>query len=281
MENFQVYRDIQARTGGDIYIGVVGPVRTGKSTFIRRFMELVALPQMSDTKQAEIRDQLPLSGSGKIITTAETKFIPKEAVPITLGEDQQVKIRLIDSVGFLVKGASGQTEDGKERMVKTPWYAQEIPFHQAAETGTKKVIEEHSNIGLVVTCDGSFGEIPRKNYIESEEKTVAQLKRAGKPFLITEVGAGAIYGYRTPAKVKWSEEYQVLALEEQLGAILSYKDCSGVYIWQFCDVRVTNDWWITRPRTMNNKGIVDEYRRPKLSYETVKRIFGSVDTYRK
>ena len=140
MGNFQVYRDIQARTGGDIYIGVVGPVRTGKSTFIRRFMELVALPQMSDTKQAEIRDQLPLSGSGKIITTAETKFIPKEAVPITLGEDQQVKIRLIDSVGFLVKGASGQTEDGKERMVKTPWFEQAIPFREAARIGTQKVM---------------------------------------------------------------------------------------------------------------------------------------------
>lgn len=122
---------------------------------------------------------------------------------------------------------------------------------------------------------------PVAEYLDDLYKWVQTTGGAGKPFLITEVGAGAIYGYRTPAKVKWSEEYQVLALEEQLGAILSYKDCSGVYIWQFCDVRVTNDWWNTRPRTMNNKGIVDEYRRPKLSYETVKRIFGSVDTYRK
>ena len=122
---------------------------------------------------------------------------------------------------------------------------------------------------------------PVAMYLDDLYKWVQTTGGAGKPFLITEVGAGAIYGYRTPAKVKWSEEYQVLALEEQLGAILSYKDCSGVYIWQFCDVRVTNDWWNTRPRTMNNKGIVDEYRRPKLSYETVKRIFGSVDTYRK
>ena len=137
MENFQVYRDIQARTGGDIYIGVVGPVRTGKSTFIRRFMELVALPQMSDTKQAEIRDQLPLSGSGKIITTAETKFIPKEAVNVNLGEEIPVKIRLIDCVGFMVPEATGDMEQEKERMVKTPWYEQEIPFHQAAEIGTR------------------------------------------------------------------------------------------------------------------------------------------------
>ena len=152
MDTYNIYKDIQARTRGEIYIGVVGPVRTGKSTFVRRFMELAALPNMEENQQKEVRDQLPLSGSGKLITTVEPKFIPKEAAKI--------------------------------QMVKTPWYAQEIPFHQAAETGTKKVIEEHSNIGLVVTCDGSFGEIPRKNYIESEEKTVAQLKRAGKPFLI-------------------------------------------------------------------------------------------------
>lgn len=141
MENFQVYRDIQARTGGDIYIGVVGPVRTGKSTFIRRFMELVALPDMEPAKQAEVRDQLPLSGSGKLITTVEPKFIPKEAVNVNLGDDQKVRIRLIDCVGFLVKDASGHIEDGRERMVKTPWFEKAIPFHEAAETGTRKVIQ--------------------------------------------------------------------------------------------------------------------------------------------
>lgn len=184
MENFQVYRDIQARTGGDIYIGVVGPVRTGKSTFIRRFMEVVALPQMSESRQAEIRDQLPLSGSGKIITTVETKFIPKEAIPITLGEDQKVKIRLIDSVGFLVKDASGHTEEGKERMIKTPWFEQAIPFREAARIGTQKVIEEHSTIGIVITSDGSFGELPRENFVEAEEKTIQELKKQQKPFIV-------------------------------------------------------------------------------------------------
>ena len=184
MENFQVYRDIQARTEGDIYIGVVGPVRTGKSTFIRRFMEVVALPQMSESRQAEIRDQLPLSGSGKIITTVETKFIPKEAIPITLGEDQKVKIRLIDSVGFLVKDASGHTEEGKERMVKTPWFEQAIPFREAARIGTQKVIEEHSTIGIVITSDGSFGELPRENFVEAEEKTIQELKKQQKPFIV-------------------------------------------------------------------------------------------------
>lgn len=184
MDTYNIYKDIQARTRGEIYIGVVGPVRTGKSTFVRRFMELAALPNMEENQQKEVRDQLPLSGSGKLITTVEPKFIPKEAAKIQIAEGLEAKIRLIDCVGYMVPEAAGNIEEGKERMVKTPWYAQEIPFHQAAETGTKKVIEEHSNISLVVTCDGSFGEIPRKNYIESEEKTVAQLKRAGKPFLI-------------------------------------------------------------------------------------------------
>ena len=184
MEPFSVYKDIQARTRGQFLVGVVGPVRTGKSTFIRRFMELLALPAMDEHTRMEVKDQLPVSGSGKTITTVEPKFIPKEAVEIHLGEDIPVKIRLIDCVGFMVPDASGNMENEKERMVKTPWFDQEIPFHQAAEVGTKKVIQEHSTIGLVVTCDGSFGEIPRKNFEESEERTVQELKKQGKPFLI-------------------------------------------------------------------------------------------------
>lgn len=184
MEAFSVYKDIQARTKGQILVGVVGPVRTGKSTFIRRFMELVALPAMEEQMRAEVQDQLPLSGSGKTVTTVEPKFIPKEAVDLLLGEEIPVKLRLIDCVGFMVPDASGDMEEEKERMVKTPWYEQEIPFRQAAEVGTKKVIQDHSTLGLVITCDGSFGELPRENFRESEERTVQELKKQGKPFLI-------------------------------------------------------------------------------------------------
>ena len=184
MDTYNIYKDIQARTNGEIYIGVVGPVRTGKSTFVRRFMEMAVLPNMEENQRKEVRDQLPLSGSGKLITTVEPKFIPKEAARIQIGEEVDAKIRLIDCVGFLVPDAGGNMEDGKERMVKTPWFGYEIPFHQAAETGTRKVIEEHSSIGIVLTCDGSFGDIPRENFIDSEEKTIAELKKAGKPFLV-------------------------------------------------------------------------------------------------
>lgn len=212
MENFQVYHDIKARTGGDIYIGVVGPVRTGKSTFVRRFMELTALSQVPEEQQAEIRDQLPLSGSGKMITTVEPKFIPKEAISISLGGEQKVKIRLIDSVGFLVKDAAGHMEDGKERMVKTPWFTHAIPFQEAAAIGTQKVIEEHATIGLMITSDGSFGDLPRKNFLKAEEQTISELKKHQKPFLVL-VNSQMPYkedARKTVAEIE--EKYQVRTL---------------------------------------------------------------------
>lgn len=185
MDSFQVYRDMKARTNGEIYIGVVGPVRTGKSTFIKRFMDLLVLPNMTDEHARErTKDELPQSASGTTIMTTEPKFVPKEAATVKLSEDVEVKIRLIDCVGFMVEGASGHIENDVERQVKTPWFEYEIPFTKAAAIGTQKVIHDHATIGFVVTTDGSVTDLPRENYIEAEEKTVRELKSIGKPFLI-------------------------------------------------------------------------------------------------
>jgi stage IV sporulation protein A len=182
---FDVYHDIQARTGGEIYIGVVGPVRTGKSTFIKRFMDLLVIPNIEDVHSRERAiDELPQAAAGRTIMTTEPKFIPKEAARIALNDETDVKIRLIDCVGYMVEGASGHIEDQHERMVKTPWFDYDIPFTQAAEIGTKKVINDHSTIGIVVTTDGSFGELPRVNYKLPEERTITELKRLGKPFIV-------------------------------------------------------------------------------------------------
>lgn len=190
MENYtantyDLYHDIQARTGGEIYIGVLGPVRTGKSTFIKRFMDVMVLPFMEDEHaKARAQDELPQSAGGRTITTTEPKFIPKEAATVTLNGDVTASVRLIDCVGYMVDGAAGHMEEEQERMVKTPWFEEEIPFTQAAEIGTDKVMNDHSTIGLVITTDGSFGEIPRSSYLGAEEKTISALKRLHKPFLV-------------------------------------------------------------------------------------------------
>ena len=185
MENYNVYKDIKARTGGEIYIGVVGPVRTGKSTFIKRFMEQMVLPEIEDEHQKNrTRDELPQSSAGRTIMTTEPKFIPKEAALIQLDDGIQAKVRLIDCVGFMVDGATGHIENEKERLVKTPWFETEIPFTRAAEIGTRKVIKDHSTIGIVVTTDGSFGDLKRDAYIGAEETAVQELKAIGKPFIL-------------------------------------------------------------------------------------------------
>lgn len=181
----QIYADIAARTGGNIYVGVVGPVRTGKSTLIKRIMEELVIPGISDPYRKErARDELPQSGSGKTIMTSEPKFVPEEAVEISPDGVTKLRVRLIDSVGYMVDGAVGAEEDGAPRMVTTPWYDHEIPMTEAAELGTKKVITDHSTIGMVVTTDGSVTELPRENYEEAEERVVAELQELGKPFLI-------------------------------------------------------------------------------------------------
>ncbi len=180
-----IYADIARRTGGDIYIGVVGPVRTGKSTFIKRLMEGLVIPNIEDLYQRErARDELPQSGSGKTIMTAEPKFVPEDAVEITPDGTARLSVRLIDSVGYMVNGAIGATEDGLPRMVTTPWFDEEIPMTDAAELGTKKVMQEHCSIGVVITTDGSVTDIPRADYIDAETRAISDMKATGKPFVV-------------------------------------------------------------------------------------------------
>lgn len=185
MEENKIYDDIALRTDGNIYLGIVGPVRTGKSTFIKRFMETLVIPNIENVYMKErARDELPQSGSGRTIMTAEPKFVPEEAVDVSVDGGANFSVRLIDSVGYMVKGAIGQFEEGQERMVTTPWFDHEISMTEAAEYGTRKVIEEHSTIGIVVTTDGSITEIPREDYIEPEERVINELKAIGKPFIV-------------------------------------------------------------------------------------------------
>lgn len=182
---YDMYKDISARTNGEIYIGIIGAVRTGKSSFIKRFMELMVLPFMEDeNSKSRAVDEMPQAAQGTTVMTTEPKFIPKDAARIRLGDDTEVKVRLIDCVGYMVEGASGHLENGVERMVRTPWYDYEIPFTKAAEIGTRKVIKDHATIGIVVTADGSFTEILRKNYVKGEEDTVKELRKIGKPFIM-------------------------------------------------------------------------------------------------
>lgn len=184
MEN-KIYEDIAHRTQGDIYIGVVGPVRTGKSTFIKRFMETMVIPGIENVYRKErARDELPQSGSGRTIMTAEPKFVPEEAVELTLEDGGSFSVRLIDCVGYMVPGAVGQMEDDMPRMVTTPWFEEEIPMTEAAEIGTRKVIAEHSTIGIVITTDGTITDISREDYLEAEERVIRELKELGKPFLV-------------------------------------------------------------------------------------------------
>ncbi|TCP59383.1 stage IV sporulation protein A [Tumebacillus sp. BK434] len=185
MEKFDIFKDIAERTGGDIYLGVVGPVRTGKSTFIKKFMELIVLPNIKEeADRVRATDELPQSAAGKTIMTTEPKFIPNQAVEIGVAEGLDINVRLVDCVGYCVEGARGYEDENGPRMVTTPWFDEPIPFQEAAEVGTRKVIADHSTIGLVVTTDGSIAEIDRDSYIEAEERVIAELKEMGKPFVI-------------------------------------------------------------------------------------------------
>ncbi len=184
MENYNIYQDVLSRTGGDIYVGVVGPVRTGKSTFIRRFMETLVIPSAPHGRRGEMTDELPQAGAGKTVMTTEPKFVPAKAAKIAVGKGAEASVRLVDCVGFAVEGASGFEEEGAPRLVRTPWQEEPMPFERAAELGTEKVIKEHSTIGVLVTTDGSVTDIPRANYEAAEERAVRELKALQKPFVI-------------------------------------------------------------------------------------------------
>ena len=217
MAEYAIYQDIATRTGGEIYIGVVGPVRTGKSTFIKRFMETLVLPGIADAHARErARDELPQSAGGKTVMTTEPKFIPDEAVQVSLSDGVNAKVRMVDCVGYLVPDVLGTQEDGKERMVHTPWQAEPMPFVQAAEMGTRKVICDHATIGMLVTTDGSIGELPRSAYVEAEERIVRELKELGKPFAVILNTADPT----APAAIT-----QAYALEQSYGVPVALVNC--------------------------------------------------------
>lgn len=220
MTNTSIYNSIATRTGGDIYIGVVGPVRTGKSTLIKRFMDVLVLPNIEDTAQKQrARDELPQSSSGKTIMTTEPKFIPENAVEMQVDGSVRFSVRMIDCVGYIVPAAIGYIENNQPRMVKTPWFEKEIPFNMAAEIGTKKVITEHSTIGLVVTTDGTIGDIERKDYVEAEERVIGELKEIQKPFVV-------LLNSRNPQ----SEECRLLAdeLSEKYAVTVMPVNCQTI-----------------------------------------------------
>ena len=210
MEKFDIFKDISERTDGDIYIGVVGPVRSGKSTFIRRFMDLMVLPHIENPHDKErAKDELPQGGAGRTIMTTEPKFVPNEAVELNMDETLKFKVRLVDCVGYTVEGATGYADTKGPRMVVTPWFEEAIPFQQAAELGTRKVITEHSTIGLVVTTDGSITEIPRENYVNAEERVINELKELEKPFVILLNSTMPASKDTQKLREKLEEKYQV------------------------------------------------------------------------
>lgn len=217
MSGNSIYSDIAKRTGGDIYIGVVGPVRTGKSTFIHRFLDCIVMPNIENEYDRDrTRDEMPQSGSGKTIMTTEPKFVPDEAVRIRVGEGTELKVKMVDCVGYMVDGAMGAEEEGDVRMVHTPWSEAEMPFAKAAELGTQKVIGEHATIAMLVTTDGTIADIPREAYLPAEERVVSELRKHSKPFAI-------ILNSATPA----SEEAHALAkeLEEKYEAPVALVSC--------------------------------------------------------
>ena len=272
-ENLKLYQDIANRTDGDIYVGVVGPVRTGKSTFIKNFMDLLVIPNIeNEYKKERARDELPQSAAGRTIMTTEPKFIPNEAVEITVGENLKFKTRLVDCVGYLVNNAIGYLEDDMPRMVKTPWSDEEMPFEQAAEIGTRKVIAEHSTIGILVTTDGSITDIPREDYIEAEERVVKELKELNKPFVIVLNSDDPYSDYTKALARKLEEKYEVSVLPTNC-ANLDLEDIDNIFskiLYEF-PIETMN---INFPRWVD--GLSDDHWLKKELYDEIKASFSNV-----
>lgn len=274
MENLEIYQNIASRTEGDIYVGVVGPVRTGKSTFIKKFMELLVLPNIENTyKRERAIDELPQSASGRTIMTTEPKFIPNEAVEITIGENLKLKARLVDCVGYLVNNALGYLEDDAPRMVKTPWSTDDMPFELAAEIGTKKVIEEHSTIGILVTTDGTITDIARADYIEAEERVVRELKTLNKPFIIVLNSSEPYSDYTRELSKKLEEKYEVSVIVTDC-ANMNSEDMNTIFskiLYEFPVERIN----INFPRWVD--GLNDEHWLKKQLYTEIKDNFGTIN----
>lgn len=278
MENLEIYEDIRARTDGDIYVGVVGPVRTGKSTFIKNFMDLLVIPNIENSyKKERAIDELPQSAAGRTIMTTEPKFVPNEAIEITIGDNLKLKTRLVDCVGYLVNNALGYMEEDVPRMVKTPWSDTEMPFEEAAEIGTRKVIAEHSTIGILVTTDGSITEIPRADYVDAEERVVSELKALNKPFVIV-LNTNNVYSEETKNLAKSLEEkYEVSVIPTDC-TNLNTEDINNIFgkiLYEFPVERIN----ISLPSWID--GLSYEHSLKQELYKEIKEAFKDIKTIKK